>query len=451
MARPFDAFVIFAEMRTGSNHLEESLRALADVTCHGEVFNPAFIGQRGRDTLLGIDMRAREEDPLALLTAMLDAGETIAGFRFFHDHDPRVLDPILDAPHIAKIILSRNPVDAYVSRKIAQATDQWRLTDLKQAKSQRVPFDAAEFTEMLADWGAFRAHVRRRLQVTGQTAFHIGHDDINDAEVLSGLARFIGSAGTLDRASPRLKRQNPVPLREKVENLDAMERALSRIDPFGLTHEPEYEAPRGPGVPTFVAHPEAGLLFLPVAGVPQDPVLDWMAGVGGVGRAGLVTGMRQKDLRKWLRTHPGYCSFALVSPPAHRVARAYLRLADGADPAAELSRKYGLGFSRTLEGPELAAFCAFLTGALAGQTSLRVEPDWATQTAILQGMARVLLPQRIIREGDAAATLSRIAGDMGLSAPDYLPEAAPDLPVPAKDVAAAYRRDFIQFGFDGPL
>mgnify|MGYP003679545410 FL=1 len=43
MSARFDAFVMFAEMRTGSNHLEESLNTLSDVTSHGEVFNPSFI------------------------------------------------------------------------------------------------------------------------------------------------------------------------------------------------------------------------------------------------------------------------------------------------------------------------------------------------------------------------------------------------------------------------
>ncbi len=40
----FDYFVVFAEMRTGSNFLEANLNAFAGLTCHGEAFNPHFIG-----------------------------------------------------------------------------------------------------------------------------------------------------------------------------------------------------------------------------------------------------------------------------------------------------------------------------------------------------------------------------------------------------------------------
>ena len=44
MSGSFTSFVVLAEMRTGSNFLEANLNALEGVTCHGEAFNPHFIG-----------------------------------------------------------------------------------------------------------------------------------------------------------------------------------------------------------------------------------------------------------------------------------------------------------------------------------------------------------------------------------------------------------------------
>ncbi|TNF60303.1 MAG: nodulation protein NodH, partial [Rhodobacteraceae bacterium] len=129
MGRPFDYFVVFAEMRTGSNFLETNLNALEGVTCHGEAFNPHFIGYPKKDSLLGLTQAQRDADPMALLARIADQPGELAGFRFFHDHDPRVLDPILDDPRCAKIVLTRNPLDSYVSWKIAQATGQWKLTN----------------------------------------------------------------------------------------------------------------------------------------------------------------------------------------------------------------------------------------------------------------------------------------------------------------------------------
>ena len=65
--KPFDYFIVLAGMRTGSNLLEANLNTLEGVSCHGEAFNPSFVGGPKTDMLLGIDLVAREKDPSALL------------------------------------------------------------------------------------------------------------------------------------------------------------------------------------------------------------------------------------------------------------------------------------------------------------------------------------------------------------------------------------------------
>ena len=82
-------------MRTGSNFLEANLNALPGVSCLGEVFNPHFIGKKDCLDYLGISLEMREDDPFALLRAMEAATDGLSGFRFFHDHDLRVLDRML--------------------------------------------------------------------------------------------------------------------------------------------------------------------------------------------------------------------------------------------------------------------------------------------------------------------------------------------------------------------
>jgi hypothetical protein len=454
MAVRFDGFVLFAEMRTGSNHLEESLNTLPDVTSHGEVFNPVFIGQKDRFELFGRDMAAREADPLGFLERVVRGGDGLSGFRYFHDHDPRVLEPIVADPRIAKVLLTRNPVDSYVSRKIASVTGQWRLTDLKHAKTARIDFDETEFREMLEAWTAFRDRLRRLLQTHGETAFHIRYEDINDVGVLNGLAAFLGSAHRLPEASTRLKRQNPGDPAGKVANPGEMEAALARIDRFGLDRVVEGEVPRAPGAPGFVAHPSAGLLFLPVGGAPEAEVIDWMAGIGGAGEAGLIRGMTQKDLRRWMRETPGFTSFAVLRHPVARAFAAWRRLLDGADPKmAELrdtlARRYGLSFGAETEG--FLAFLRFLKGALAGQTSLKIPPDWSTQMEVLQAAAQVVPPQRILREDTAREELGCLVSGEGPRGLGHVPEGLAQSygPEVEKAVFDAYRRDYVHFGF-GP-
>jgi LPS sulfotransferase NodH len=460
MTRRFDAFVIFAEMRTGSNHLEESLNALDDVQCHGELFNPTFIGQHNRFEFLGFDLHRRERDPVGMVDTMIDRGGTLPGFRFFHDHDARVLDRVLPDPRIAKVLLTRNPLDSYVSRKIASETGQWRLTDLKHAKSRKVTFDEREFARMLTDWTAFRSVLRRDLQVTGQAMFHIRYEDINDADILNGLAAFLGSAHRLPAASDRLKRQNPGAIEDKIANVSEMTAALARIDRFGLDRVTDGEVPRPPGVSGFVAHPETKLLFMPIAGAPIDPVLDWMAGIGDVGREALVSGMTQKDLRKWMRTHPGFVSFSILRHPMLRVIDAYQELREAEDVRATelrevLTQRYGVPFDDAVTVPGLMSFAAFLQGSLKGQTSLKAPPNWATQASLLQAAADVVLPQRILRERDASQGLAQIAGTLGVAAADYIhprphdPSMADVMADDAvqKAIFDAYRKDFVLYGF----
>ena len=209
MDRPFDSFVLLAEMRTGSNFLEANLNALPDVSCLGEAFNPHFIGKLNQDAAFGMTLAHREVDPLALLRAMRDQTPGLSGFRYFHDHDPRVLPVLLADPRCAKVILTRNPVDSYISWKIAQATGQWKLTQAKRLKTAKAHFNEADFTAHLSQLQAFQLRLMHGLQTSGQTAFYIDYDDINDIAVLNGLARYLGAKATLEEPDGTLKKQNP--------------------------------------------------------------------------------------------------------------------------------------------------------------------------------------------------------------------------------------------------
>ena len=67
MPRPFDTFIVIAAMRTGSNFLEASLNRVPNLACHGEAFNPHFVCFPNKDQMFGMDLAAREADPLELV------------------------------------------------------------------------------------------------------------------------------------------------------------------------------------------------------------------------------------------------------------------------------------------------------------------------------------------------------------------------------------------------
>ena len=163
----FDYFILFAEMRTGSNFLESNLNLFDGLACLGEAFNPHFIGYPNTDDVLGITQTQREADPQRLVDAV-KAAPGLNGFRFFNDHDPRVLDIALTDPRCAKIVLTRNPADSFVSWKIATRTGQWKLTNVTHAKTDKIRFDPAEFETHLASLQAFQVRILNTLQQTGQ-------------------------------------------------------------------------------------------------------------------------------------------------------------------------------------------------------------------------------------------------------------------------------------------
>lgn len=472
MPQPFDYFVVFAEMRTGSNFLETNLNAFDGVTCHGEAFNPHFIGYPNSTEILGVTQAMRDADPLRLITTIRDRTEGLGGFRYFHDHDARVLDAMLGDPRCAKIVLTRNPAESYVSWKIAQATGQWKLTDGRRRKDSRVTFDRGEFESHLAALQAFQIALMNALQVTGQTAFYLDYEDLQSLEVMNGLGRWLGVSAQLDGLDQSLKKQNPEPMADKVTNFDAMEQALARLDRFNLSRTPNFEPRRGAQVPSFVATSKVPLLYMPVRSGPEAQVMTWLAALENVGVDALETKFSQKTLRQWKRAHPGHRSFTVLRHPVARAHDAFCRriLATGPGSYADIRKTLRKAYKLPIpgQGPDaeydrrahrtaFLAFLEFLKKNLNGQTGIRVDAAWASQSSVVEGFANFALPDLILREDDLADALPALAARVGGTAVPEVPGAAEDLPFELSDIydteiedlaAQVYQRDYIAFGFD---
>lgn len=459
-AGPFSSFVILAGMRTGSNFLEANLNALPGVTGYGEVFNPGFIGKKNGDTLFGLDLAAREENPKRMLRKLRAETEGLSGFRFFHDHDLRVYDQVMNDVGCAKIVLSRNPVDSYVSWKIARVTNQWELTHAKRLRTAKARFDEAEFQEHLTQSQAFHRKVLNALQVSGQAAFFLDYEDIASVEVLNGLAAFLGVAGRLKSVDDTLKKQNPEPLDAKLENPEALAPALARADLFALARSAVFEPRRPAAIPTAIAAADVPLLFFPIRSGPEGGIRDWLAAHGG-----LIEGFDRTSLRRWKEENLGHRAFSVVRHPLERAYAAFTEqivTGKAADQRRVLMRDYraalpDLGHAFPDPKAERAAFLVFLHFAricASGQSGQRVDPNLASQTAILQGFAGFHPLDLILREDRLVGGLGYLAAEVG---------AAPSAPPPqgtvpqalaaicddeVQDAAvAAYSRDYAGFGF----
>ncbi len=469
MAGRFDVFVVLGDMRTGSNLLEASLNAYSGLTCWGEVFNPGFIGHAGQTRLFDMTLAERDRAPVELIERMRGNTDGLPGFRLFPDHDPRVLSHCLADPRCAKIVLTRNPVDSYVSLKIARSTGQWWLGDLSSARSTQTTFDAAEFETFLERIRGFYREIHRALQVSGQTAFHIHYDDLQDDAVLDGLVRFLGASPPATDASKKGRVQNPGRLEDKVTNFGDIAPALARIDYFDIYRVPDFEPRRGANIPTYLAASGPRLIYMPMPGGDGDRVADWLrAADGGVGYEAVAG---QKALRQWKRKHPGHRSFTVVSHPLTRAHRAFCEhvLYTGPECFSEirlaLRDRYEVPIPESDPGADYSiqdhraaflGFLKFLKGNLGGQTALRVPAAWASQVKIIQGLAEFMAPDAILREETLAADLARLlALGTGAAAPPPGPPGEPG-PYPLSAIVtprieeaarAACQRDYMMLGY----
>ncbi len=467
----FDSFVVFAEMRTGSNFLEANLNAFDGIRCHGEAFNPHFMGYPQNEPILGVTHDARDADPMALLAAIRADKDTLSGFRYFHDHDPRVFDAIIEDDRCAKIVLNRNPVESYVSWKIAQETGQWKLTDMKAHKPGQATFDGDEFAAHLDALQQFQIRLLNRLQKSGQTAFYVAYEDLQSVDVMNGIAKYLGVNEALEGLDKKLKKQNPSPISAKVKNYDAMLVELSKLDRFDLTRTPNFEPRQGPAVPSYVVAAESALVYMPLKSGPVDQVKAWLAALDGVGQDKLRVKMGQKDLRQWKRAHPGFRTFTVLRHPVLRAHDAFCRHILTIERGSYRSlrntmiRRYNLPIPP--EGPDASydvnahrkAFTEFLRllkGNLAGQTGIRVDAAWCTQAQMISGFGEVALPDRLIREEDLTEELTHLARAVGRTDVPELEPIAPDQPFTLADIyderieklaSEAYQRDYVTFGF----
>lgn len=466
----FDSFVVFAEMRTGSNFLEANLNMFDGITCHGEAFNPHFIGYPDKEALLGLSREDRERQPTDLLERVKSA-PGLNGFRYFNNHDPRVLNPIIEDKTCAKIVLTRNPLESFVSWKIATATGQWKLTNVSHAKSEAIRFDRRAFEKHMADLQAFQVTLLNRLQVTGQTAFHVAYEDLQNVDVMNGLATYLGVDDQIKSLNKKLKKQNPEPLSSKVSNFDDMEQSLAKLDRFNLNRTPNFEPRRGPMIPSMVAAPDSPLLFMPIRTGPNQFIRRWLAGLDGKRPADLIEDFTHKTLRDWLQSGRGHRSFTVLRHPVARAHVAFceriLTTEDSGFPEirATLKRVHSVplpdredadGYGRDEHRAAFLSFLKFLKGNLSAQTAVRVDGSWASQFMLLQGMAEVMMPDVILREDDMPNQLALLASQMGktkmLKVPEVIDPLAdrlaaiydPEIEQAAQD---AYFRDYEAFGF----
>jgi hypothetical protein len=198
-------FAIIGQQRTGSSYLVNLLVCHPEIHCCGEIFNPDGINLRwpenmggrraGRETVSRL-RDIRERDPQEFLNGVfaIDFGKPTIGFKIFRDHNPPMLEHVLDDRGIAKIVHSRaNVLARYASLRAARAMGDFVGTDEKPL----VKFNAVKFAPFHHQHTTFLDETEQRLAAGGQN-FHRSHfEDLNDPVRLTAMLKFLGVAPEL--------------------------------------------------------------------------------------------------------------------------------------------------------------------------------------------------------------------------------------------------------------
>ncbi|MEM6664207.1 MAG: hypothetical protein AAF666_18755 [Pseudomonadota bacterium] len=476
-------FAIIGTMRTGSNLLEQTLDALDGTVCYGEAFNPFFVGGPNREDIHGWTRDARDADPMGFLRALIDGAEgKLPGFRIFDGHDRRILAHVLGDPDCARIILRRDLLDAWVSLQIARATGQWMLRDPRRGASMKIPFDAEEFEayqeEMAAHYGWIDTHMHR----TGCTALQLTYNDLADAATFRRAADWVGCTGALPEEAPTV-RQNPVAMRDKVENYEEM---CAHLD---MVPEPKIDRPLVRAGEAVLA-PNLPVGVLPIDGPALLPVLAIVHRVevgahGGekLGRGQLAeqvsqgefmqTGLTAGALKAQLE---GRLAVAVISHPLVRVFGLFVAEMTGpgwrhVPVRRALAKEFGTlpparrflgdqeGLDPDLMKPVFLRFLDHVEACLEERGPLGIRPGLASQSQVLDAWrahAPDLAVYRLEALADLAAAVTARVGDaqlppgqiraamqMAPGIPDYI---GSDAEITAR-VAKIYPQDYAAFGY----
>lgn len=397
----FTYFTIFGAMRTGSNLLEHSLNQYESLAGQGELYNPHFIGKPERREFLAIPLAERNTDPVGLLHKLISATpETIPGFRIFDNHDRRVIDFAARDPNCAKIILTRAPIDSFISLEIAQATGQWMLMKDENRRVAKMRFDPQKYEAYLAKRKAHYSFIRRAAQEAGQPVFEIDYNDLSEISVLNGAARFIGTTEVKTNLPDKIRRQNPPAWEDKVENVEELHAYAAGDGITAPEVDPEPQ-PKFGALGEMVASKTFDAIYAPIPGAGMGEfrkVLTEAAVAAGDADARLATGMKDKHLtrRRWR----GAFIFSFVRHPAERLHDIFIRRIARAEGDAYtmvqmmMARDYrGPGPGEMTSSPDALlagfdAFISFVESNLGGRTALRIDPAWTPQSTLLAAYAR---------------------------------------------------------------
>jgi FkbM family methyltransferase len=230
-------FVIYGAMRTGSNYLVSLLNQFEGVVCHGEAFNPGFVGLRedyyAKLEMTREDPAKRDADIGKFYNAILERENPaiLCGFKMFPGHNPDILRRTLSDPSLVKIILKRDVLTSFISLCQAETSGVWMIQDgNKQTRSQsqarsdvKIAFDGPRFLRYRQRVHDFYREVEESLRNTGQNYLHLWYKDLTAPSTVRSLEQLLNRNAPAKLNSRKLLvKQNLSAPHERVSNVREM-------------------------------------------------------------------------------------------------------------------------------------------------------------------------------------------------------------------------------------
>jgi FkbM family methyltransferase len=232
-----EGFVIYGSMRTGSNYLVSLLNQFPGVVCHGEPFNPAFVGLRDDYyAKLGFtrEQTSKRDADLECFYKRLmarDDQHLLCGFKLFPGHNAQIIEKTLRDQTLSKIILRRDLLTSFISLCQAESSGVWMIRDSDDAKlsasrkrsNVKIHFDGARFLRYRKKVSSFYRQVEEALRISHQPFLQLWYKDLGDSATTGRLADFLQAdpPSTIE-PDALLAKQNISSLHERVENFPEM-------------------------------------------------------------------------------------------------------------------------------------------------------------------------------------------------------------------------------------
>lgn len=234
-------FIILGAARTGSTLLVKTLNTVAGVRCHGELLGPDRVrgyedgvdlehtGEQERRAREQRLLEARDEDPLAFITAAMSGDYKAGGFKVIYStfalpQWQDLIATLLEDRDMHFVHLARhNHLRRYVSEKIANSGGPIHSGAGGRGDiAASIEVNIEEFQQHSAQVEAEFEAINARLAAANTLQLSYENLARNTADTVAGVCDFLDVAVEREQISPALQKVGAADLRDTISNYDEL-------------------------------------------------------------------------------------------------------------------------------------------------------------------------------------------------------------------------------------